>query len=126
TLYRVDRQPNKKLISQVNKETITKKTIVRRQTLHQKLNDLPQFTSLLPVTTCVMQTTRKQNMFHVLIQQAKETTLFTMSIPKESSDSNTLSLNFAFIHESSIVTFTIDYSHEKEHNTPFHWILEYF
>ncbi|CAF3472210.1 unnamed protein product, partial [Rotaria sp. Silwood2] len=65
-------------------------------------------------------------MFHVLIQQAKETTLFTMSIPKESSDSNTLSLNFAFIHESSIVTFTIDYSHEKDHNTPFHWILEYF
>ncbi|CAF1512755.1 unnamed protein product, partial [Adineta steineri] len=79
-----------------------------------------------PVTTGVMQTTGKQNMFHVLIQRAKETTLFTMSIPKESSDSNTLSLNFAFIHESSIVTFTIDYSHEKDHNTPFHWILEYF
>ncbi|CAF4769045.1 unnamed protein product, partial [Rotaria magnacalcarata] len=46
----------------MNKKTIAKKTIVRRQTLHQKLNDLPQFTSLLPVTTCVMQTTRKQNM----------------------------------------------------------------
>jgi hypothetical protein len=109
---------------QSNKTKSTR--IFRRKTLHQKLNDLPQFTSLLPITTCCIQTTRKENMFHVLTQQAKETTLFAMSIPKESSDLNILSLNFAFIHESRIITFTIDYSPERDHNKPFFWTLEYF
>lgn len=119
------RQLNEKQTSKIIKK-VKAKVIVNKKTLQQKLNDLPQFTSVLPVGICSIQSTQKQNILDVLIQQAERTKLFVMSSPNLSSDFNHLSFYFAFIQESRILIFSIDYSHDTDHNTTYFWALEHF
>ena len=119
------RQSNETESSKIIKKTKSK-SIVNKKTLKERLNNLPQFTPLLPVTLCIMQSTKNQTILDTLMEHVTHTTLFTMSTPVDLPDINGISFNFGFIEESRIMIFTIDYCHNTDKNTPFSWTLEYF